>query len=108
MFFFPVDLCDYSSDSPLTLVPYLDFVNHSSTPNALCKYEETNRSFVLESTQDICEGEEIFINYGNNTKTNNSLIFLYGFASKFIKFLIYIFFELINILFSYLNINLKL
>lgn len=69
-----------SIGTPLTLVPVIDLVNHSSTKcNAEHKYDPTTGDFSLFTTKPIEAGDEIFINYGNS-KDSASFMALYGFC----------------------------
>lgn len=66
---------------PFTLVPMLDFVNHSSSPNAKYEYCGQQHQFTLYPLREINEDEEITISYGEE-RSNASFFALYGFVDK--------------------------
>ena len=72
---------------PFALLPYLDLVNHSAAANAEHYYDSQTESFQLRALSDICEDDEILINYGN-FRTTNSTVYLYGFAGDVIIIII--------------------
>lgn len=67
-----------STELALTLVPVLDYVNHS--PNANCRFEVDNGDVVLVVMKNaaIKAGDEVFINYGPD-KSAAEFLFCYGF-----------------------------
>jgi hypothetical protein len=58
------------------LVPVIDFVNHSPTPN--CRYEISSQGITLLPIKDIEPGEELTISYGSQ-KSPLEMLFTYGF-----------------------------
>ena len=62
------------------IVPYADFINHSSTPNVEWEYSEDDKmlGLVIKATQDIPQGEQLFAVYGQD-KSNEQLLRAYGF-----------------------------
>jgi hypothetical protein len=60
----------------IALVPIIDQCNHSVTPNAYWTIE--NNCVCLYATKELSPNQEIFISYGE--KTNEELLFTYGFA----------------------------
>ena len=69
-------------ETPLTLVPLLDFVNHCSKFNAKHIYSKAKSEFELIATSDIKPGDEITISYGEQ-RDNTSMMSLYGFHDVF-------------------------
>jgi hypothetical protein len=67
-----------SESVPFTLVPMLDFVNHSLKPNAMYKYCGKQHQFALHPLREIEDEEEITISYGEQ-RSNSSFFALYGF-----------------------------
>ena len=67
-------------ESPFTLVPYLDLVNHNKYENVKRRFLP-NGTFELYSVGDILEGEEVFTNYAEKTGTN-FLIYQHGFMQE--------------------------
>lgn len=66
--------------TPLTLIPVVDLVNHSTTKcNAGHAYDEVTGDFTLFTTEEVGAGEEIFINYGEG-RDSASFMSLYGFC----------------------------
>ncbi|CAK9102107.1 CLIP-associated protein, partial [Durusdinium trenchii] len=60
------------------LVPGVDFLNHSSKPNAASEWDEASGSIVVTSLVDLQPGDEVCISYGN---LSNPLLFrTYGFT----------------------------
>jgi len=70
-----------SESIPFTLVPMLDFVNHSASPNAKYEYCGRQHQFTLYPLRQIGEDEEITISYGEQ-RSNASFFALYGFIDK--------------------------
>lgn len=71
-----------SESSPLSLVPYLDFTNHSSNQNALnCthRFDSTTETFQLVANRNIESHESLRISYGI-TRSTESFLTLYGFS----------------------------
>jgi hypothetical protein len=62
------------------IVPYIDLLNHSETPNTTWYFDDDLDSFVLASTKFIAKGEELCDNYG--VKNNIELLLYYGFTIK--------------------------
>lgn len=60
------------------MVPYIDLINHSETPNTIWYFDDTLDSFVLISTKYISKGEELCDNYG--VKNNIEFLLYYGFT----------------------------
>lgn len=60
------------------MVPYVDMINHSLTPNTTWYFDDGLDSFILLSTKNINKGEEICDNYG--VKNNIELLLYYGFT----------------------------
>lgn len=62
----------------LTMVPVLDYVNHS--PKANCRFEVDSGEVVLIVNEDVLikAGDEVFINYGPD-KSAAEFLFCYGF-----------------------------
>ena len=76
---------------PLTLVPVLDFANHSANPNAMVKHGQSGvydfrllqKTPVGSNSERTCirEGEEITISYGEE-RDSLSFLSLYGFCPR--------------------------
>jgi len=77
------------TEQPLTIVPFLDFANHSDDPSASITVNKDG-SVALVATQDIKVGEEITISYWPNESrlTSEQSLFTFGFLSDFDKFVI--------------------
>ncbi|CAF2147222.1 unnamed protein product [Rotaria magnacalcarata] len=69
---------DLPESEPLSLVPFIDFANHSLNANARWFLDDETRNLILRSEQILKSGEEITINYG--LKSNEELLYLYGFT----------------------------
>jgi hypothetical protein len=65
-------------DGKLVVIPFMDFANHSSHPNA--RWDIIEDGMILIATENIKSNQEIFISYGN--LTNWQLFFTHGFALK--------------------------
>jgi hypothetical protein len=63
---------------PYSLVPVLDFLNHSLHPTAVHHFDAERQFFEVVATTDHADGEEVFISYG--CLPNDRLLHLYGFA----------------------------
>ena len=66
----------------LMMMPLIDMINHSFTPNVVAlPYEDkiSNASFIIvKAIRDIAKDEQLFFSYGN--LSNNHLIQKYGFT----------------------------
>jgi len=62
------------------LVPVADMFNHKA--EAEVKWITKANDFVLCGRQPLCKGEEVYINYGQETKSNEQLMAMYGFALR--------------------------
>ena len=60
------------------LVPYADLLNHKRPRQTQWYYDDKINSFVIQATEDILLGNEIFDSYGK--KTNGRFLLNYGFA----------------------------
>ena len=60
------------------LAPFADLLNHKRPKQTHWYYDDKINSFVIQSLDNIKEGEEIFDSYG--PKTNNRFLLNYGFA----------------------------
>jgi histone-lysine N-methyltransferase SETD3 len=60
------------------LVPYADLLNHKRPRQTQWYYDDKLESFVIQATEDIKEGNEIFDSYGR--KTNARFLLNYGFC----------------------------
>ena len=60
------------------LVPYADLLNHKRPRQTQWYYDDKINSFVIQATEDIMIGEEIYDSYGK--KTNSRFLLNYGFA----------------------------
>ena len=60
------------------LVPYADLLNHKRPRQTQWYYDDKINSFVIQATEDIMAGKEIFDSYGK--KTNGRFLLNYGFA----------------------------
>ena len=60
------------------LVPYADLLNHKRPRQTQWYYDDKINSFVIQATEDILLGKEIFDSYGK--KTNGRFLLNYGFA----------------------------
>jgi hypothetical protein len=74
---------------PISVVPYIDFVNHSGDPNA-CLRIKADGSVSLVATRDISTGEEVTITYWTKEEplTSEQSLFTFGFLSENNKFAI--------------------
>ncbi|UJR22626.1 hypothetical protein I4U23_025667 [Adineta vaga] len=71
-------ILDLPENEPLSLVPFIDFANHSFNANARWFIDDTTHNLILRSERVLKIDEEITICYG--TKSNEELLYLYGFA----------------------------
>ena len=62
------------------LVPVADMLNHSA--EAAVQWITRATDFVLCGRQPLKKGAQVFINYGQETKSNEQLMALYGFAQR--------------------------
>ena len=60
------------------LVPYADLFNHKRPRQTQWYYDDKINSFVIQASENINKGEEIFDSYGK--KTNGRFLLNYGFA----------------------------
>ena len=60
------------------LVPYADLLNHKRPRQTQWYYDDKINSFVIQATEEILIGKEIFDSYGK--KTNGRFLLNYGFA----------------------------
>ena len=60
------------------LVPFADLLNHKRPRQTQWYYDDKINSFVIQATEDIMMGKEIFDSYGK--KTNGRFLLNYGFA----------------------------
>jgi hypothetical protein len=71
---------------PVCIIPLVDFVNHSDTPNAHVRIN-ADGSVDLVSVRDIKEGEEIRISYWPDSPiSSEQSLFSFGFPSGFDRF----------------------
>lgn len=70
-----------SPNSPLTVVPFLDFANHTNPLDTNCthRFDNTTESFELITSRDIRAAESLRISYGEARATDSFMV-LYGFA----------------------------
>lgn len=59
------------------LVPWADFLNHSSTAGSFLDYEPSLSSVVLRPAATVFQGAQVFASYGE--KSNAELLLSYGF-----------------------------
>ena len=59
------------------LIPWADFLNHSSTSGSFLDFDPTSQSVLLRPSQAISQGAQIFASYGE--KSNAELLLSYGF-----------------------------
>ena len=60
------------------LVPFADLLNHKRPKQTQWYYDDSIESFVIQATENIEEGNEIFDSYGK--KTNARFLLHYGFC----------------------------
>ena len=60
------------------MAPLADMMNHNLVPKTKWHFDNETNSFVIQATEDIFKGEEIFITYGE--KCNSSYFVDYGFV----------------------------
>ena len=60
------------------LVPFADLINHRTQRQTQWYYDNAQNSFVIQSLEDIKEGNEIYDSYGK--KSNAKLLLNYGFC----------------------------
>ncbi|NDE14590.1 SET domain-containing protein-lysine N-methyltransferase [bacterium] len=60
------------------MVPYADLLNHSFKPNTVWYFDDASDCFVVEATEPIPAGKQIYDSYGQ--KPNNELFLYYGFT----------------------------
>eukprot|EP01033_Poteriospumella_lacustris_P006503 gene6503-4682_t len=70
-----------SPNSPLTVVPFLDFANHTNPLNTNCthRFDNATESFELITSRDIRAAESLRISYGEARATDSFMV-LYGFS----------------------------
>jgi hypothetical protein len=69
---------------PLSLVPIIDFANHSSeNTNIEHRYDTMKQSFALYAIRDILPDEELCISYGKG-RDSNSCLSIYGFIDEYL------------------------
>ncbi|CAF1257657.1 unnamed protein product [Adineta steineri] len=71
-------ILDLPENEPLSLVPFIDFANHSLNANARWFIDDDTHNIILRSERTLNSNEEITICYGS--KSNEELLYLYGFA----------------------------
>ena len=72
---FGISMNDVKTD---VLVPFADLLNHKRPRETQWYYDDNINSFVIQATENIKEGAEIFDSYGR--KTNARFLLNYGFA----------------------------
>ncbi|KAA8499807.1 hypothetical protein FVE85_7392 [Porphyridium purpureum] len=72
------DSRDNSLRSYTVLVPLLDFINHSCTPNASWFYDDAEKEFLVYASTSIRAGDQICVSYGLRPSSEWSLF--YGFV----------------------------
>ena len=72
---FGISINDNKTD---VLAPFADLLNHKRPRQTQWYYDDDLDSFVIQATEDIKEGEEIFDSYGR--KTNARFLLNYGFC----------------------------
>ena len=72
---FGISMNDVKTD---VLVPFADLLNHKRPRETQWYYDDSINSFVIQATENIKEGAEIFDSYGR--KTNARFLLNYGFA----------------------------
>ena len=60
------------------LVPFADLINHRTQRQTQWYYDNAQNSFMIQSLEDIKEGNEIYDSYGK--KSNAKLLLNYGFC----------------------------
>eukprot|EP01022_Parablepharisma_sp_SALTPOND_P027572 TRINITY_DN669_c0_g1_i4.p2 TRINITY_DN669_c0_g1~~TRINITY_DN669_c0_g1_i4.p2 ORF type:complete len:888 (-),score=115.93 TRINITY_DN669_c0_g1_i4:41-2704(-) len=67
------------ADSTLYLCPFVDYINHSFSPNAEIELMEEGEKWIsVKSTREMKQGEQVLLNYGK--LSNYALAQKYGFA----------------------------
>ena len=74
-------LSDIGNGLPFTLVPILDFANHSAMENAEHMFDATSGTFHLVAAKSIKLGEGVQISYGKH-RDSAALMALYGFYDE--------------------------
>jgi SET domain/Rubisco LSMT substrate-binding len=70
-----------SASTPFTMVPYFDFLNHSTQPTCLQGYDASSGSFTVTALTDHLPGQELFISYDADSKKGlYQFVRTYGFA----------------------------
>ena len=59
------------------LIPWADFLNHSSTSGSFLDYDTASRSVILRPSATVFQGAQVFASYGE--KSNAELLLSYGF-----------------------------
>ena len=59
------------------LVPWADFLNHSSTSGSFLDFDPSSRSVLLRPIEAVTQGAQVFASYGE--KSNAELLLSYGF-----------------------------
>ena len=72
---FGISINNYKTD---VLVPFADLLNHKRPRQTQWYYDNKIKSFVIQATEDIEQGKEIYDSYGK--KTNGRFLLNYGFA----------------------------
>lgn len=69
---------EYEYQTQITMVPMLDFANHSSDLNARFDVDKLSETVILQTTNKVESGEEILISY-SLSKLANTIFQTYGF-----------------------------
>jgi SET domain/Rubisco LSMT substrate-binding len=70
-----------SASTPFTMLPYFDFLNHSTQPTCAQGYDASTGSFTVTALVDHAPGQQLFINYDADSKKGlYQFVRAYGFA----------------------------
>lgn len=67
-----------SDDGLLSLVPWADMLNHSTSCNAHIDWDPQSKAVVLRTDRDYDQGEQVYASYGN--RSSGELLLSYGFV----------------------------
>jgi Rubisco LSMT substrate-binding/SET domain len=70
-----------SASTPFTMLPYFDFLNHSTQPTCVQGYDSSSGSFTVTALVDHAPGQQLFISYDADSKKGlYQFVRTYGFA----------------------------
>ena len=67
-----------TNENLLSLVPWADMLNHSTSSNAHIDWDPQSKTVVLRTDREYDEGEQVYASYGN--RSSGELLLSYGFV----------------------------